>query len=218
MFFVPIASYFLDFQTVLGVTAIFHLSSNLTKIAFFRKGVDRKLLIYLGIPAIVLVVIGAWLSNRVSGSALEIGLYLFLIALSLLFLGVQRLEIKPNKINSVLGGGISGFLAGLIGTGGAVRGITMAAFNLPKEVFIATSAFIDLGIDLSRTVVYVNNGFVHDHDLYLIPLLLVVSIVGTWIGKKLLDRIPQSRFRTMVLILILLIGLISLVRLYVAWA
>ncbi len=31
VFFVPMASYFLDFQTVLGVTALFHLSSNMTK-------------------------------------------------------------------------------------------------------------------------------------------------------------------------------------------
>jgi uncharacterized membrane protein YfcA len=36
LFFVPIASYFLDFHSVLGITALFHVSSNLSKIAFFR--------------------------------------------------------------------------------------------------------------------------------------------------------------------------------------
>jgi len=35
MFFVPIAGYFFDFHSVLGITAIFHLSSNLSKIYFF---------------------------------------------------------------------------------------------------------------------------------------------------------------------------------------
>ena len=39
LFFVPIASYFLDFHSVLGITALFHVSSNLAKIALDRKSV-----------------------------------------------------------------------------------------------------------------------------------------------------------------------------------
>ena len=37
VFFVPIANMFFDFQSVLGITALYHLSSNVTKIAFFKK-------------------------------------------------------------------------------------------------------------------------------------------------------------------------------------
>jgi uncharacterized membrane protein YfcA len=102
-------------------------------------------------------------------------------------------------------------MAGLLGTGGAIRGATMAAFRLKKEQFIATSATIDLGIDLSRSVVYVANGYVHKHDLYLIPILVVVSLAGTFAGKKILDRIPQKKFQRNVLFLLLFIGLITLV-------
>ena len=42
LFFVPLASFFLDFHSVLGITAIFHVSSNITKIAFFKKGFDKS--------------------------------------------------------------------------------------------------------------------------------------------------------------------------------
>ena len=63
VFFVPIASFFFDFHSVLGLTAIFHLSSNLSKIALFRKGLDKKLLLNIGLPSIVFVVIGGLLSN-----------------------------------------------------------------------------------------------------------------------------------------------------------
>jgi uncharacterized membrane protein YfcA len=37
LFFVPIAAFFLIFQSVLGITAIFHLSSNFSKIFLFKK-------------------------------------------------------------------------------------------------------------------------------------------------------------------------------------
>jgi uncharacterized membrane protein YfcA len=50
VFFVPIANFYFDFQTVLGITAIFHLSSNISKIALFRKGLDKNLLLYIGLP------------------------------------------------------------------------------------------------------------------------------------------------------------------------
>jgi len=100
----------------------------------------------------------------------------------------------------------------LLGTGGAIRGIVLSAYGLGTEVFIATSAIIDLGIDLSRSVVYTANGFVHTHDLYLIPILLVVSLIGTYVGKQILKRISEDRFRTIVLVLILLTGVGTLVQ------
>ena len=210
VYFVPVASYFMDFQSVLGITALFHLSSNLTKIGFFRKGIDRHLLFYLGIPAVVFVIVGALLSRYANPKALGISLGIFLIVFSILFLVQKTLEIHASKTNAIGGGIISGLMAGLLGTGGAIRGATMAAFRLKKEQFIATSATIDLGIDLSRSVVYLNNGYVHKHDLYLIPILVVVSVVGTYLGKKILDRIPQKKFQRNVLFLLLLIGLITL--------
>ena len=63
VFFVPIASFFFTFQSVLGLTAVFHLSSNLSKIALFRKGLDKKLLLHIGVPSVIFVIIGGILSN-----------------------------------------------------------------------------------------------------------------------------------------------------------
>jgi uncharacterized membrane protein YfcA len=121
--------------------------------------------------------------------------------------------IDPTKKNSVIGGALSGFSAGLLGTGGAIRGLTMAAFNMEKSVFIATSAFIDFMIDFSRTLVYYKNGYIHDHDLIYVPFLLVIGLLGTYIGKKILVYIPQSRFKKISLILILVIGIVTVIKL-----
>lgn len=210
LFFVPIASYFLDFHSVLGITALFHVSSNITKITFFRKGFDKKLVLRIGIPAVLFVIIGAFLSKYIKSEILEILLAVFLILTSLALLIFSQLTVKPTAMNSISGGILSGLIAGLLGTGGAIRGITLAAFSLKTEVFIATSAIIDLGIDLSRSVVYSLNGYVHQHDLYLIPFLLVVSIVGTFIGKQILTRVSEKRFKSFVLILVLMTGIITL--------
>ncbi len=212
VFFIPIASFFLDFQSVLGITAVFHVASNLSKIALFRKGVDKKLIFYLGIPAVVFVIIGAYFSNQVKTELLEIYLAIFLILTSIVFLVFKTFTINPTIKNSIIGGILSGGIAGLIGTGGAIRGITLAAFGLTPAVFIATSAVIDLGVDVSRSFVYWYNGYLQANELYLIPFLVVASFVGTYIGKRILNKVSKERFKVMVLTLVLITGVSTIVK------
>ena len=210
VFFVPLGNFYFDFYSVLGITALFHLSSNISKVFLFKKGIDKKLILYIGLPSVLFVSLGGWLSKHISTTYLELGLSIFLIGLSSLFLIKKHWVIKPTKTNSVYGGVFSGFSAGLLGTGGAIRGLTMAAFNLEKSVFIATSAIIDLMIDSTRTIVYFNNGYMHSHDFIYIPFLFLVGLVGSYIGKRLLHFIPQTVFKTISLILILIVGILSL--------
>lgn len=213
VFFVPLGNFYFDFQSVLGLTAIFHLSSNLSKIVLFKKGLDKRLLLTMGVPSVVFVIAGGLLSNLVKSVFLEIFLGIFLVGFSLLFIIKKSLTISPNNKNAIIGGSFSGFSAGLLGTGGAIRGLTMASFNLEKSVFLATSAFIDFMIDFSRTIVYYNNGYIHNHDLKYVPFLFAIGIVGSFIGKKILTHIPQAKFRRLSLFLILFIGMITIAKL-----
>ncbi len=156
--------------------------------------------------------IGYSLTSGLNVSILEISLGVFLILLSLLFLIKRNLIVKPNKKQAVVGGTLSGFIAGILGTGGAIRGLTMAAFNLEKSVFIATSAVIDFFVDLSRSVVYFYNGYITKEVLVYIPFLVAIGFVGTYIGKQILYKITQANFKKLSLIMILVIGVITLVN------
>lgn len=212
VFFVPIGNFYFDFQSVLGLTALFHLSSNLSKIFLFKKGLNKDLLLYIGLPSVVFVIIGGFISKFLDANYLEVLLGLFLAGFSLFFIINKTVIISPNKKNSIIGGVFSGLSAGMLGTGGAIRGLTMAAFNLEKSVFIATSAFIDFMIDFSRTFVYYSNGYIHGHDMKYVPFLFAIGLIGSYLGKRILKYIPQSKFKLLSLSLILIIGLITLFR------
>ena len=215
VFFVPIANFYFDFHSVLGLTAIFHLSSNLSKIFLFKQGLDKRLLISIGIPSVIFVIVGGLLSKVMNSDVLEIILGIFLVGFSLIFLIGKKIVVLPTTKNAMIGGSFSGLSAGLLGTGGAIRGLTMAAFNLEKSVFIATSAFIDFMIDFSRSIVYYNNGYIHQHDLKYVPYLFAIGLIGSFIGKKILAHIPQSKFKRLSLFFILLIGLVTVVQLFI---
>ncbi len=172
MLVMPLAGWFLPFDQALGLTAVFHVFSNAAKIILFRQGVDRRLLVWLGVPAVIGVIIG----------------------------------------DALTGGAISGFIAGVAGTGGAVRGITLAAFALEKSAFVATSAWIDMGVDLSRSVVYASNGFVTREVLLYLPAMALISVLGSWLGKMALTRMEQGQFRRVVLALVIIMGAVSLAQ------
>ena len=214
VFFVPIANFYFDFQSVLGITAVFHVASNLSKIALFKKGLDKNLIIWLGIPAVLFVIIGGIISKFLQTEFLEIILGAFLIVLSLVFLIFRKIVIKKGRKQAIIGGTLSGLAAGVLGTGGAVRGLTMAAFNLEKNAFVATSAVIDFGVDFSRTIIYYFNGYIKQELLVYIPFLIVIAIVGSWLGKIILQYIPQERFKQFSLLLILGIGILTLIKIF----
>jgi uncharacterized protein len=197
--FVPLASYFIDFKLVLGITAVFHVFSNLSKIFLFQKGINKNIAIKLGIPAVLFVILGAYLTSVIPLKEIELSMNLIILALTILLVSGVGKKIKQSNFNLYMGGILSGFLAGLIGTGGAIRGITLAAFGLEKDVFIATSALIDLGVDSSRAVVYILQGYFTKEHIILLPFLILIAIVGSYLGKKILAYLPEKYFHYVVL-------------------
>ncbi|MGZ3862197.1 MAG: sulfite exporter TauE/SafE family protein [Bacteroidia bacterium] len=210
VFLIPLAGFFFDFKTVLAITGILHVFSNTSKLFLFHKGINKRLLLLIGVPSVVFVIIGSYLSGFLYFKYIELILGLFLIAFSVFFFFKPDYKLSRNKLNAIGGGSVAGFLAGLIGTGGAVRGLSLAAFDLEKNVFIATSAAIDFGVDLSRSVVYVGNGYL-EQELYMtIPVLIVIAFTGSYLGKIILKHISQERFRNVVLCFIFGIGSLML--------
>ncbi len=207
VFLIPLAGMFFDFKTSLALTSIIHIFSTSAQLYIFRKDINWSLLIKMGIPSVIFVIIGALLNGHIDLKYAQLAMGIFLLLFALIFLINRNLKFNPTTFNAVVGSSIAGFLAGLIGTGGAIRGATLAAFDLPKATFVGTSAGIDLAVDLSRAVVYLKNDYLDNKYYWYIPILFVVASLGAYLGKKLLNRIPQNMFKKMVLLLILSVGI-----------
>jgi len=207
LFFVPLAQLLLPFQTVLALTGILHVFGNINKIILFFKEINWQIALRFIIPTVITVAIGAWLTEYFSPDGLEIGLGIFLVVFSILMLVKPDWKVSPKPIYSLLGGAISGFLTGLIGSGGAIRGITMTAFQLEKSTFIATNAMIDFLNDVTRTVIYLSMGYLSwDYWIHVL-VLFIAAWIGSLLGKWIVLRINQQQFRSIVLILIMVVGM-----------
>ncbi len=61
--FVPVAAQFFSIQEVLGITAVFHVFSNLSKLWLFKAGIDKRIVLVLGSAAVVFVSVGALMAS-----------------------------------------------------------------------------------------------------------------------------------------------------------
>ena len=207
VFFVSFSQFLFDFKEVLALTGLLHIFSNSSKIFLFRKTIDWRLVVRVGISSVVLAVVGAYLSATMDFAYAKLVLGFFLTGFAVFFLIRPDFVLRQSVGNAVSGGAIAGFLAGLVGTGGAIRGLVLASFNLEKNLFVGTSAAIDMGVDLSRTAIYFFNDYTGDTRGFYSPLLMVASFFGSYLGKIILEKIPQEKFKTLVLVLILTMGL-----------
>lgn len=205
--FLPLALLFFDFKTALVLVALFHIFGNIGRISFFKSGLDKHILIIFGIPSVVMSLSGALLVSLISQDFLKVILGIFLIIYAGLSLWKDELRVEKSLFNSIAGGGLSGFLAGLIGTGGALRGAFLTAFELPKEKYIATTAAVALAVDVTRIPIYFAGGFLSQEFYWYIPVLFLVAFFGSFIGKQIVNKIPQRKFRKVVLIAILSLGI-----------
>ncbi|HPA15766.1 MAG TPA: sulfite exporter TauE/SafE family protein [Desulfobacterales bacterium] len=204
---IPVMALFVPLPTALLFVGIIHLCGDIWKVLLFKRGLDWKLILGFGLSGIAASFLGATLSLRAQWLPLERILGAFLI------LYVLYLFLRPDwslpKINgtALCGGFFSGLFAGFFGVGGAVRGAFLAAFNLPKEVYIFTSGLIAMFIDITRISRYIWGGTRLQQELLIALILSIpVSLAGAYIAKSFLIRLQQKFFRTFVGVFLFLVG------------
>lgn len=203
----PLALFYFDFKTALTLVAFFHLFGSLGRFSFFRHSLNREILIKFGLPSVFLSLLGATLANSLTQTTFKGLLGIFLILYGAVSLINDRFQVKPNAKNLILGGGISGFIAGLIGTGGALRATFLSAFKHDKATYLATTAALSLAVDLTRIPIYLNQSFLSGNMYFYIPILFVLAIAATYVGKQIVRFIPAKLFEKLVLLAIITAGI-----------
>jgi len=205
---VPAMLLFYPVPQTLFFVGIIHFFGNIWKLLLFRKGVQWRLILSFGIPGIVATFIGASLVFNIPKTVLSRILGSFLILYVIYLFAKSSFKVKPSPVFGACGGALSGFLAGVFGIGGAVRGLFLTAFDLPKAVYIATAGSIALFIDATRLTTYFANGArMPTSLLYGLPLFIPASFLGAAIASRIVDRIPQEHFRKIIAVFLLLVGI-----------
>jgi uncharacterized membrane protein YfcA len=205
---IPVVLLFYPLPQTLFFVGIIHLFGNIWKLVLFRRGLRWKLILTFGIPGIAASLLGALLAFEVRAGLLSRILAAFMIIYVIYLFVKPTFKIKQGTWSAVSGGALSGFLAGIFGMGGAVRGLFLSAFDLPKTVYIATAGTIALFIDTTRVTTYFLKGAqLESSILWGMLIFIPASFLGAKVAKLVVEKIPQKYFRTVIAVFLFLVAL-----------
>ncbi len=206
----PVILIFHPLSDALIFVTIIHWFNAVWRLLYFRTGFDLKLVLTFGISGIVTSIIGAKVVFLVDEYILTKLIAVFLLAYSVFLLKNPSFQISFNKRTGVIGGALSGFIAGIFGMGGAIRSAFLAAFNLPKEIYLANSALLLAIIDTSRLLTYFYEkqgiGNLLGMSYTNVIICILFSFIGVSLGKKIVDKIPQEQFRIIIAVFLMIIA------------
>jgi uncharacterized membrane protein YfcA len=184
-----------------------HLIATAFRLWIVREHIDYRVLKSFGAMSAIGGLVGAAVGTMVSARWLEI-----VLAVLLLFVGIGGLLGWTKKMKFIgpsawIAGGISGFLGGLVGNQGGLRAGAMTGIGVSRDAFVATATATGLIVDLARMPVYFAAYWQEILELWQwIVVMTGGVIVGTILGIKILRRIPENRFMTVVSVLLIALG------------
>jgi uncharacterized membrane protein YfcA len=174
----------------------------------FRREVDWSVVRSFGLTSAAGGLAGAVLNTWATNRALEIvfGSLLVLAGVSQATGSAKRWRLRGSL--AWVGGALSGFFGGLVGNQGGIRTAAMLGFEVNARQFVATTTAVALLIDVVRVPVYLAAAWGELAGVR--PLLALATlgvIIGTVSGERLLALVPERRFRTIVGLLLVVLGI-----------
>ena len=203
---VPIAGSLFDIKRAIGLVALFHFFGQLVDGFLWRKFIMWRIGILFSVAGVILAFVGASLIVYLPGRSIEIALGVFLVTYAVYSLAGRKFVIPTTNAAIVVAGGITGFVAGLIGIPGALRTAFLSSLNLKREYFLGTSFAVAFLVDIVRVGVYFNSGTL-ELNPYWWMAIFVVAFFGSLIGKKLITKIESAQFYLVVYCALLLFGI-----------
>lgn len=113
-----------------------------------------------------------------------------------------RLRLAPGPGAFLVVGGVSGFLSGLVGSSGPLGSAVFLSLDLPPLAYVASDAMTSLLVHLAKTATYQSRLHFSGRVWLLAGVLGAAMILGTWLSRWLVERMPPERFRRYVTVLL----------------
>ncbi|PTR30924.1 hypothetical protein C8J98_106239 [Luteibacter sp. OK325] len=205
MLLLPLLTYQFGPKHAVPVMAVAAVIANLSRVIAWWKDIDWKAVLAYAAPGVPAAALGACTLLALPPRWIDAGLGLFF--LSMLALRRLRPPSKPMPLwgLSVCGAAI-GFLTGLVLSTGPLSVPVFTSYGLVGGPFLGTEAATALALYVSKVTTFREFGALSG-EVVIQGLIVGASLmIGTFIGKGIISRIPGHRYAYLIDGLILCSG------------
>ncbi len=202
----PVLTGIVGIKAAVPILTVGQIFGNASRVWFGRKELKWKPILFFLLTAIPLTIIGSYLFSDIDSKTVKTGIGGFLILLVV----YRRIKIKKTGLGDkgmLIGGGLTGFLSGLAGSAGPLGAAFFLGLNLTATAYVASEAFTALTMHLTKTIVYNKYSLIGLTELYYGLFIGIAMILGSWTGKRIIEKLSKEKFIILVDILLIVSGL-----------
>lgn len=215
LLFLPAVSFVAPLREVSPITCVTAGLVSVHRLYLFRGHIDWRVLAWWLPGSLIGATVGVQIFAAIHEDWLMalLGTFLVYHALYAMFHRGHRSFVVKRWYYTIAGIVFAGTSAIV---GGAGPGINALLLNddVSKERLIATKAVAATAVQTVKLIGYLHFAQIGSHVLLLGGIAAIGAMLGNVVGKHVLNRLPESRFRTIANGLILTSGLLLLYRFF----
>lgn len=194
------------------VLTVAQLVGNGSRVWFNRRQVDYRVVAWFALGGVPFAVLGGFLFASAPLHILTRAIGGFL----LLIVGWRRLRPgviwRPTLRQFAAVGAVSSFLSAIVGSVGPLMAPLFLGYGLVKGAYIGTEACATVVMHVTKLVVYREAAVLPNVSLVAGLALGPVMILGSWIGHRIVDRIPGRVFTGIIELTMVAAGILFLIK------
>jgi hypothetical protein len=208
----PVLVLHVGIQAAVPIITIANLSANLSRAVINRREIVLPVVGWFVLGTIPMSVLGAWVFTITAPEVLT----RLLGAVLLVVVAWRRLRPRPPLRRSAAWflpiGTAFGFLEGILGSVGPLMAPFFLSYGLLRNAYIGTDALATVAMQGTKLAVFGASQLLGPGILAAGFTLVPFMILGTVVGKRALQRLPERAFMLLIEAVLVLAGVTFLVR------
>lgn len=199
-------------REAIPILTVAQLIGNASRAYFHRDALDWKVVQFFALTAVPCAVAGSYLfSVAPVPSLLRVMGGFLLVTVAWRWTGKRNINRFP-AVGFLGVGAVFSFMSAIVGSVGPFIVPFFLSYGLTKSAFIGTEALCTVVMHVTKLTIYHQTAVLSLHSAYVGLWLGPLMITGSWLGKKIVRKLPERWFVVAVEVTLILAGLDFLFR------
>ena len=199
-------------REAIPILTVAQLVGNGSRVWFNRRELDYPVVGWFACGAVPFGLLGGFLFAHAPLGALTrlLGVFLLLVVVGRHCRSAPR--IRPSLRSFALIGAGASFLSALLGSVGPLMAPFFLAYGLVKGAYLGTEALSTVVMHVTKLAAYRSAAVLPGSSALAGLVLGPLMIAGSWLGKRIVNRLPERMFVLLIEATMALAGLLFLTR------
>jgi uncharacterized membrane protein YfcA len=208
----PMLVFVFGVREAIPILTVAQLVGNGSRVWFNRRELDWRVVGWFALGGVPMALLGGMLFAHAPLGALTRVLGAFLILIVVIRHMPKLKAFRTPLRGFALIGAASSFLSALLGSVGPLMAPFFLAYGLVKGAYIGTEALSTVVMHVTKLIAYRQSAVLPVHALLSGAALGPIMVAGSFLGKRVVDRLPERVFVRVIDVTLLAAGVMFLAR------